>query len=504
MILLSHIIFALPLLSPGVAAVRSSTNTPADLSSLSYVTYPKRKPHEAAIIEWGNSAVISALDAAVATFGPQTSRGAFFEVETAPILANPIDGSSPVTNTEEWTGNMVVMTNSDPQMTPVQMALKVQEEGGAALMIVNTQKEAMTSSDFIYSVAPQEGEEEDAKNVDIPVIMVSLSSGNLLSQAGGEGDEAALPERVRLYAAEDRPFFEDLSTQPILYLIHNALTEEECDELVASAKNKVFDVEKEGNVLEGYNKVEPGSISNTERVYLWKGLSIKGPMMKSIDERFETVSGYPKEHLSDFQINRVTKGGKHDVHNDDLPPGAQKPLLTFIIFLTDVEDGEGGELVYPQANEQAIKVLPRKGMAVVHQNYHNEKDELVLDTTTSHAELTYTGNEKWIAKRWIYMDQVSNNRRMVLPILAAPFGGRLPRLVVALYNELVQRFGYETGGMYFDKTIMILSAFILLRFASWIGVMVQKGMFGDDTTKTTNRGGKKVKQQKTKTSKKKN
>jgi len=43
--------------------------------------FPKRKGEEAAVVEWGHSAIISALDAVVAKFGPQPSMGASFEVE---------------------------------------------------------------------------------------------------------------------------------------------------------------------------------------------------------------------------------------------------------------------------------------------------------------------------------------------------------------------------------------------------------------------------------------
>ena len=57
-----------------------------------YRIFPQRTSEEAAVIEWGHSAIISALDGAVATFGPQTTQGASFEVETAVVLANPIDG----------------------------------------------------------------------------------------------------------------------------------------------------------------------------------------------------------------------------------------------------------------------------------------------------------------------------------------------------------------------------------------------------------------------------
>ena len=79
-------IFALSLAGKTLgAAVSLKTN-------LDYKVFPLRKNEEAAVVEWGNSAIISALDGAVASFGPQTSLGAFFEVETVPILASPING----------------------------------------------------------------------------------------------------------------------------------------------------------------------------------------------------------------------------------------------------------------------------------------------------------------------------------------------------------------------------------------------------------------------------
>ena len=37
--------------------------------------YINSTSEEAAVVEWGHSAIISALDGAVAAFGPQTSQG---------------------------------------------------------------------------------------------------------------------------------------------------------------------------------------------------------------------------------------------------------------------------------------------------------------------------------------------------------------------------------------------------------------------------------------------
>lgn len=65
-----------------IVAALAASRKGRNLSNLEYSTYPLRKSEEAAVVEWGHSAVISALEGAVAAFGPQTSRGAFFEVRS--------------------------------------------------------------------------------------------------------------------------------------------------------------------------------------------------------------------------------------------------------------------------------------------------------------------------------------------------------------------------------------------------------------------------------------
>lgn len=156
---------------------------------------PQRIPLEAAVIEWGSSAEISAIDAAVASFGPQTSLGAYFEVETKPVLADPVDGvgddgfqeeeeeedtrvplsPKPLKNKEQVRGNMLVMTNS-AKLSGVQMAKIAIESEAEALMVVNMDSDA---PDAIYSLKPLNEEEQRfaQEHVGIPVVMVSLASG---------------------------------------------------------------------------------------------------------------------------------------------------------------------------------------------------------------------------------------------------------------------------------------------------------------------------------------
>jgi len=159
---------------------------------------PQRLATEAAVIEWGSSAEISAIDAAVASFGPQTSLGAYFEVETTPILADPVDGvggdgrnsmtigeeeeeempllyPKPLKNKQQVKGNMLVMTNS-AHLSGVQMAKIAVDAEAEALMIVNMDSEA---PDSIYSLKPFIVVERlyAQEHVGIPIVMVSLASG---------------------------------------------------------------------------------------------------------------------------------------------------------------------------------------------------------------------------------------------------------------------------------------------------------------------------------------
>lgn len=283
-------------------------------------TFPKRVGEEAAVVEWGHSAIISALDAVVAKFGPQPSMGASFEVEAAPVLADPMDGYTGIAddndepskkkkvlkNAKDVHGNMCVMTNS-AGMSGVAMATIAKNSGAVALMVVNVLE--VDNPDFIYSMQC-ESDEECAwaeENIDIPVIMISLSSGNILTTANSSGStsqpsgaqdaepQLSMPERVRLYAGGDRPFYEDVQNeQPAVYLIHNLLTEAECDALIRKANNLVDPLDdSQTNTLEGTTSETAASALGVQRAFLWTGI-YKTNEEKAIDERIEQITGFPQ------------------------------------------------------------------------------------------------------------------------------------------------------------------------------------------------------------------
>jgi hypothetical protein len=206
--------------------------------------FPRRTQEEAAVLEWGHSAIITALDAAVAHFGPQTTQAALLEVEAMPVLASPLNGVKLVDveeddetsearevadadtgdaetkerkkvvrqveqavkvldNADEVHGNLVVMTNRN-QLTGVQMAKIAQDSGAAAVVVVNVEGGEERPEDM-YRLPLEEGHEQ----ITIPTLMISLNSANSLTSAtvtaGMKPSEIVnhgMPDRVRLYGTD--------------------------------------------------------------------------------------------------------------------------------------------------------------------------------------------------------------------------------------------------------------------------------------------------------------
>lgn len=491
-------IIMFPALAAAAAAVVS--DSPLLDANFSYEVFPIRSTDEAAVVEWGNSAIISALDGAVATFGPQTSLGAFFEVETAPVLANPINGDGqrefiedgdsrvpypgPLNNRDEVSGNMVIMTN-ESNLSGVVMARIAKESGAAALMVVNVDVDA---PDYIYSLSHNTDEEETyaIEHIDIPVIMVSLASGNLITTATVEEgmDENdivnnGMPDRVRLYAAGDRPFFEDVSHEnPVLYLIHNLLNTEECDTLIKAAQGGMDRLDDlSDNLLEDImaSKDNKPRAIRVEGMVLWKGQA-ESHAGRQIEERIEQVTGYPRDHFSDWHIRKYVEGSMHELHYDRNP--IHSAVATITVFLNEIETENGGAIVYPNPeNGPPIKIIPKLGLAIVH---HNTNQNGEYDSAAIYGELPTTGSVKYIAKRYVYDAPLSPSRRIILPVVATLYRGKLPRWVIKIHDALLSKYGLEKGSFYFDKFCIFCPVALTLLLVQ-VAIIIFKRKFSESS-----------------------
>lgn len=264
-----------------------------------------------------------------------------------------------------------------------------------------------------------------------------------------------------LAAGGDRPFFEDMEAQePMAYLIHNLLTEAECQSLIRRAQPRLTPI-TENDALQ--LTMETWRRHNVERVLLWQGL-LQGPAAKQIEERIEQVTGFPTDHYSDFIVDKYEPGSYWLSHYDTMA-GGDVPLATITIFLNE-PDGGGGQLVFPSTSaSHPLQIKPTPGMAIVH---HNTDDEQQFDVNAVHAQLPPVSGTLYVATKYVFAQPSSKlARRVVLPLLAWPWGGSLPRVVVQGHDWFVKQFGYEQGGAYFDKACVFVPMLLVLLLVQW-------------------------------------
>jgi hypothetical protein len=474
------------------AAAAAAKSQRKDWQTLDYRVFPRRFPEESAVIEWGNSAIINAIDGSVALFGPQTSEAALFEVEAAPVMAQPVSGVNhddaqaylaswndyiennlnetllnipDLENADAVFGNLVIMTDV-VGLSGVQMARIAQKAGAAALLVVHIVE---GRPDEIYRLPADKGSE----TIEIPVVVISVHSANLMVSAVGN----ELPDRVRLYAGGDRPFFEDITApNPALYMIHNLLTKQECEDLIERAKNLVEPVTGDDPLQ---YTVETDKMIKTKRVHLWQGMW-QTPSVKTIEERIEQVTGFPQTHFTDFIIDRLDEGSYWTPRYDAVEPHAA--MATLHIFLTD--ETIGGSKVYPAVGKgrDPVKIDPRQGTAVVH---HNLNEHNTLDFATLHAIMPVQHGPVYVATKYILLNPQSIARRLVLPLIAIPTGGRLPHWVLSVYKFFVDKFGPDQGDAYFDKASVFLPVLLVLGLVQSVVEYMQRKKPATKSTTTT-------------------
>ena len=170
-------------------------------------------------------------------------------------------------------------------------------------------------------------------------------------------------------------------------------------------------------------------------------------------------------------------------------------MASITIFLNDVPHGNGGEFIFPNpvdGNGEPVVIFPTKGLAIVH---HNTDDKYNLDTSSVHQEAILSAGYKYVAKKYVYLNPQQRHMRVVLPLIASPFGGKLPGVFIELHSYLINKFGFESGEVYFRKIVTMIPVLLLIGIVSFISDFVAKklknsgggggdGNKGKESTKT--------------------
>jgi prolyl 4-hydroxylase len=185
--------------------------------------------------------------------------------------------------------------------------------------------------------------------------------------------------------------------QPMVAVLDNFMSNEECDELVHLSRAK----------LQRSTIVDPATgqdlvIKDRKSSGTFFALN-ENPLVERLDQRISEVMRWPVENGEGIQILNYQIGGEYKNHFDYFPPedpgsavhlakGGQR-VSTLVMYLNDVE--QGGETIFPAIH---LAVSPKKGSAVYFE-YCNELGQ--VDAMSLHGGVPVIAGEKWIATKWM-------------------------------------------------------------------------------------------------------
>lgn len=191
---------------------------------------------------------------------------------------------------------------------------------------------------------------------------------------------------------------EQISQDPKMLLIHDFLSSDECDALVALAEQTGM---SRSTVQGKQNEISKDRTSSTTNLK-----KAQTDVVRRVEERAQMFSGVPQQNFEPLQVCRYHPSQQYKPHFDYFVPGVVgtkealmrggQRQLTFFVYLNDLPaDEQSGHTFFPNLD---LKIKPRKGMAAVWMNVlpHNGKE----DPRMLHAGLPPTTGTKYGLNIW--------------------------------------------------------------------------------------------------------
>ncbi|MCM3668627.1 2OG-Fe(II) oxygenase [Mesobacillus maritimus] len=181
--------------------------------------------------------------------------------------------------------------------------------------------------------------------------------------------------------------------EPLVVILGNVLSDEECDELIALSKERM-NRSKIGNTR------HVNELRTSSSTFLQEG---ENDVVSRIEKRISAIMNIPEEHGEGLQILNYKIGQEYKAHYDffkSTGQGVSNPRIsTLVMYLSDVE--EGGETYFPKLG---LSVSPQKGMAVYFEYFYNNE---TLNNLTLHGGAPVVIGDKWAATQWMRRKQVN-------------------------------------------------------------------------------------------------
>lgn len=407
---------------------------------------------DAALLEWGSSAIIHNADGVVvrarssmqscsrahpqARFGPSAAHPEFqLGVEAELVTANPRQGCKPLINARLAATQIVVMVQG--KCTFGEKARNAADAGAVALLVVNSERRSpdrafAMSAGAKGETAPSSDDERarEAELASLPSVMISYAAGQQLREHA--------PPRMRLFAGGGRPFIESVTdAAPVVYLVHNAILESEAQSALAK--------------LEPY-LAPTAADANVHRAHRVLG-ALRGSELSAFYDRLASIVGYPVEHLSDPALELRTSSSSPFAAKDerrlsrfnvDLGDDARlQTVMSVHVFLDDLDDDESG-LYFPRARPAPIRLKTTKNVAAV---WYSALEDGSLDATAAHGEGPIPKHQRSrVLHLRVYNAPRTLARRVVLPLLLLPVAGAPSKTIVFAAKRFFGRaFGHDAA-----------------------------------------------------------
>lgn len=222
-------------------------------------------------------------------------------------------------------------------------------------------------------------------------------------------------EAIKDAEGNDMPWVEQVGLHPQVFYYHNFLTNAEREHMVKIAAPQM----KRSQVSD--DKTGGGVIDNIRTSY---GMFIRrnqDPVIKNIERRIALWTQIPLENQEDIQVLRYQEGQTYRAHYDSSYDkdslGPKQRLATFLMYLSDVE--EGGETAFPEGSVWAdpslakrggpfsacaqghVAAKPKAGDAVLFYSYFFNG---TMDPASMHTGCPVIKGIKWAAPVWIHVD----------------------------------------------------------------------------------------------------
>lgn len=183
--------------------------------------------------------------------------------------------------------------------------------------------------------------------------------------------------------------------EPLIVILGNVLSNEECDELIRLSKDKM-QRSKIGSTR------EVDELRTSSSMFFQEG---ENEIVARVEKRISSIMSIPIEHGEGLQILKYTPGQEYKAHYDFFSSTSKvannNRISTLIMYLNDVE--QGGETFFPKLN---LSVTPQKGMAVYFEYFYNDED---LNKLTLHGGAPVITGEKWVATQWMRKQKLRLN-----------------------------------------------------------------------------------------------